>query len=149
MEQVLVRQFEIEASQAAFLAVASRPLLAPEYLNFLTKIETVTLVPTTKETKAWEAFRVWVNYRGLLQTTAVISCRLDATAKTMFLRHDGPFATFEAQFQIGVGLVRLECAYKAKVRLITWLIATMLDRALNNISSAMDRYAAAFESPPT
>jgi hypothetical protein len=149
MNRNLVREFEVNSTRDAFLAVAQRPLLGPHYLNFLTKIEPRHVVAQPHMPVDWQLFFVWVNYRSILKTQSVVAYRFDVASSCVFLRHDGNLAAFEAQFEIGQGRVRLECIYNAKNALVSWLIATALDRALGQISGAMDRYAATLDAAPT
>jgi hypothetical protein len=119
MEKSLVRVFDIETTPDAFLAVASRPLLAPDYLNFLTSIEPVANALQGEEAKAWQAFQIKLNYRSIVQTTAIVTYRVDTTAKTVFLGHDGPLAAFQSSFEVTEIQVMLDCTYTSKVTLIS------------------------------
>jgi hypothetical protein len=149
MEKSLRREFFIEASRDAFFAVAKEPLLGPCYLNFLTRIEPLEDVCFEDDVHVWQRFQVWVNYRSVLKSQSIVAYRVDSLSKAIFLRHNGQLAAFEAQFDIKPGRVGLGCVYRAKTTLMSWLIASALDRALSQASRAMDRYAAAIDLAPT
>ncbi len=159
MPDQLRREFVVQSSQRALFKLACRPSLAPEYLNFLTKIEPFPS-PTSKGAASsasdlnggalgLKAYQVWVNYRGLVRTTGIVRHGIAESASCAILHHDGPLVSFQATFQIDEGRVNLDCIYHAKVPFASWLIARVLDRALMQVSGAMDRYAATLSKLPT
>jgi hypothetical protein len=135
----LSRVFHISSMPSAILAVASQPLLGPQYLNFLTRIEPLTRTATPG---IWSPYQVWVQYRAILKTQGRVDHYVDAVNQRVSLRHNGPLVAFEAAFDISNCDVRLHCTYRAKVPFASWIIAKVLDRTLEQVASAMDRYAA-------
>jgi hypothetical protein len=146
VSQSLSRTFPISSHPDALLRLAGQPLLAPAYLNFL---DTIAPVTGRSESNGWNAFDVQVSYRSLLRASGRIEHLTEPHIGKSHLRHDGPLAQFEAVFTINHGRVDLTCTYEAKVAMINWLVARVLDRALQQVASAMDRYAAARSIGPT
>jgi hypothetical protein len=146
MVKTLNRTFPITVCPIALLNVASLPLLAPDYLNFLKRI---SVSEPAYRCQDWACYDVWVTYKSLLNATGVVEHRLDRATQTVFMRHDGPIAAFEAVFHVQAGLVELACTYSTKVPMISWLIGKSLDRLLSQVAFAMDRYAAFCEVSPT
>jgi hypothetical protein len=145
MAETLTRTFAITASPRQIIGVASTPLLAPAYLNFLTQIRAVE-VPSPGG--AGKLYDVWVHYRSLIKTQGRVEHHVDAPQQQVRLRHDGPIVMFDATFSVATHEVHLRCNYIAKVPLATWIISKVLDRALAQVATAMDRYAASFTVGP-
>jgi hypothetical protein len=152
MKQRLVRHFDMTAQPHQLLWLAGEPHLAPRYLNFLTDIRHLQAqvpMPAKPQGHNWRCFQVWVQYRNILKTEATVYLRVDPSLARVYLNHDGGLAQFDAAFQIDTGQVTLTCDYQAKVPLVSWLIAKVLDRALSRVAQAMDRYAATLSDVPT
>jgi hypothetical protein len=148
----LVRQFDIQAHPHQFMWLASQPALAPHYLNFLTDIrqsEPKQHSQLAYEKSNWRRFKVCVQYRTVLKISDFVYLLVDQEHNKVFLDHDGGLAQFEAVFCVALRQVTLTCSYRAKVPLVSWLIAKVLDRALRQVASAMDRYAATLSVAPT
>jgi hypothetical protein len=141
VDQLLTRQFHVTAAPEQLFALVQRPLLAPDYLNFLTDI---AQVPHNPMEANWLKFQVNVTYRHLFHHRDFVLLHIDKMARTARLRHNGRFAQFDAQFTISEQLVTLNCTYRTKVSLAKWLIASALDRVLCQVAMAMDRYACQF-----
>jgi hypothetical protein len=146
VSQSLTRTFPIASHPDALLRLAGQPLLAPAYLNFLDSIVPVT---DPSQSDGWNAYDVQISYRSLFRASGTIEHLTEPLKGKSHLRHDGPLARFEAVFSINHGRVDLTCKYEAKVAMINWLVARVLDRALQQVASAMDRYAAARSIGPT
>jgi hypothetical protein len=138
LSQSLKRHFPTASRQSDLLALASQPLLAPAYLNFVDRID---IVSSTGGALVWREFDVHVRYRSLLKTTGRVAHRVIDGASIVQLRHDGVLVSFEAQFSIFEGHVELDCVYTPKVAMMNWLVAVALDRTLVQIAGAMDRFA--------
>jgi hypothetical protein len=141
----LKQTFPTRASSRALFAVAQRPLEAPLYLNF---VAAITPEPSLAQRDS-TAYDVVVNYRHILRATGLVRHKTDEALRAVYLTHDGPLAKFDAVFLIHEGHVELSCTYRAKTRLLNWLVRTVLARALRQVAAAMDAYAASFDSGPT
>jgi hypothetical protein len=139
MTKSLQHTFSISAPKAALMDLAGQPLIAPRYLNFLTSICQNTHAQCPDGHAAYD---VGVNYRAILKAEGLVYHGVDRARHQAFLSHDGPLAAFKAVFAVTDGQVDLVCTYHAKVPLITLLIERLVDRALAQVASAMDRYAA-------
>ena len=146
MSKTLSCTFQITCDPEVLLDLASRPLLAPAYLNFLETIEPGQGLTADSD---WAPYTVRVAYRSILKTSGLVEHRVDKAARAAHLRHDGPLAQFEAIYRIIDHQVELNCAYTTKVPLVSWLVRTVLNRALVQIAAAMDRYAASRTAAPT
>jgi hypothetical protein len=142
LPQTFGRRFQTSASAQQLFALASQPLVAPAYLNF------VTHVTDSGKRGIWALYEVSLAYR-FLRTRGQVAHRCDEARTTIFLHHDGLLAQFDASFEIAEGHVDLTCNYVSKAAIITWLVGKVLDRALSQAASAMDRYAATLPVSPT
>lgn len=142
----LERRLEVVSSPEALLYLANQPLLAPRYLNFVTDI-----VPLEREMSdvVGHHYDVGIRYRVVLATRGIVHHHYDGDKQTITLRHDGKLAQFVATFGVSQGAVTLVCDYQTKVPLVTWLVGRLLDRAIHQAASAMDRYAACLVTSPT
>lgn len=143
MMKHLTRTFPIASKPQDLLDLANQPLLATAYLNFLTKICS-SICPSRSD--PWQSYDVWVQYRSIIKAHGVVEHCFEPSTQTIRLRHDGPFAQFEAAFVVHSNDVQLDCTYVAKLPLITWLIHKTLDRLLKQVAFAMDRYAIVYTS---
>jgi hypothetical protein len=139
MVKTFTRVFPIAAKPSDLLALASLPLLGPNYLNFLERIERSN---GQDESRMWTSYEVWIVYKAILKTKGMIEHFVDAAQNKVTLRHNGDIAMFVSTFQIKSNEVHLTCTYEAKIPLTAWLVARVLDRALIQSAAAMDRYAA-------
>ncbi len=147
MKRKLVRTFLINSEPKLLLRLAREPLLAPAYLNFLTAISRVD--GDVNISNGRERYLAHLTYRSLLQTSGVVEHWINTQNQHVYLSHDGPLAQFEARFSIAPGQVSLDCDYVVKTPLLAWLVASVLDRALTQVVTAMDRYAASWVIAPT
>jgi hypothetical protein len=139
MVKSFTRIFPIKAAPSSLMELASLPLLGPHYLNFLQRIEKTD---DQGSKHGWTSYKVWVVYKSILKTQGVVEHLAEGALQKVTLRHDGGIAMFVSTFQIEADEVQLTCTYDAKIPLVQWLVARVLDRALTQVASAMDRYAA-------
>ena len=139
MVMTLRRTFPVQSAPSALFNLASLPLLAPKYLNFLARI---ALSGAEPRQAGWTCYDVVVTYRLWMTFCGVVHHHVDGDNQTVRVHHNGNVAAFDAVFQMHDGLVQLECVYRAKIPLVTSLVAVYLDRVLSQIALAMDRYAA-------
>lgn len=144
--QTLKRKFLIQSPPDILFALASTPLLAPQYLNFL---KSISALPNHKVSDMWGAYRGEVSYRGILNLSPMIEHCVDQTRQIAKLRHFGDLAEFEAEFEIRNGEVVLTCQYQTKTAWISWFVGKALDRVLTQVAGAMDRYACGMAREPS